>query len=356
MNKQRRIPKSWIIICVIAIFLSFFRLPFYISTPGMAKELAPIVKVDGGYSAEGSFSLTTIRMGKANIVQYAWAKVNDYHEIYREEQIRPDGETNEEYNHRQLYMMEDSKEQATVVAYTEAKKDIDISYNGVYVSSIIKGMPAEKQLEIGDRLFAVDGKEMRTAKEFISNVTNKKAGDVVKLKLERDGKKIEKNVHIGTFPDSEVPESERGKVGLGIVLVEDRSVKVNPNVEIDTSQIGGPSAGLMFTLEIYNQLVEEDLTKGYKIAGTGTIDYDGNVGRIGGIKQKIVAAHKSGVEIFFAPNEHGKEHVSVNGDPIPTNYQEALEAARDIKTEMKIIPVDTFKDALNYLEKLEPTY
>ncbi|WP_458414003.1 SepM family pheromone-processing serine protease [Schinkia sp. CFF1] len=353
MNKQKNLIRGLSIVLAISLFLSFFQLPYYISSPGEATELAPIVKVDGGKKERGSFSLTTVRIGKANIIQYAWAKANDYYEIYPEDYIRPEGETNEEYTKRQLHMMEDSKEQATVVAYTKAKKDIKIKYNGVYVMSVIPGMPAEKQLKVGDRLFSVDNKEMKSSEEFMKYVSTKSKGDVVKLKLERDEKIMDVRVPLAVFPKEKTGE-KKDKVGLGILLVTDRKVEVNPPVEINTDKIGGPSAGLMFTLEIYNQLIDKDLTKGYKIAGTGTISYEGEVGRIGGIQQKIVAADKSNIEIFFAPNERGKAQVDENGKPILTNYQEALETAKDIKTDMKIIPVDTFEDAVKYLEKLPP--
>ena len=86
---------------------------------------------------------------------------------------------------------------------------------------------------------------------------------------------------------------------MGIGLVDDKELIVDPEVTVQTDEIGGPSAGFMFSLEIYNQLTKEDLTKGYKIAGTGTISPDGTVGRIGGIEQKIVAADKAGAEIFL---------------------------------------------------------
>ncbi|HJV30720.1 MAG TPA: S16 family serine protease, partial [Bacillales bacterium] len=110
-----------------------------------------------------------------------------------------------------------------------------------------------------------------------------------------------------------------------------------------TDEIGGPSAGFMFSLEIYNQLTKEDLTKGYQIAGTGTIASDGKVGPIGGIEQKIIAADKAGAEIFFAPNEEGSKH---------SNYRDALKTAKDIGTKMKIVPIDTFDDAIKYLNTL----
>ena len=133
-------------------------------------------------------------------------------------------------------------------------------------------------------------------------------------------------------------------VGLGITLDDYTRVITSPKVTIDSEQIGGPSAGLMFSLEIYNQLTDGDLTKGYQIAGTGTIDEDGKVGPIGGIEQKIVAADQSGADIFFAPNEGGSTN---------SNYHAAVVVAKDIHSNMKIVPVDRFEDAVAYLEQLK---
>jgi PDZ domain-containing protein len=126
-------------------------------------------------------------------------------------------------------------------------------------------------------------------------------------------------------------------------LVDDKEIIVNPKVTVKTDEIGGPSAGLMFALEIYDQLMEEDFTKGYKIAGTGTIDSKGAVGPIGGIDQKIVAADKAGAEIFFAPNEKGISD---------SNYNLAVKTVNEIDSKMKIVPVDLIDDAINYLQKL----
>ena len=100
----------------------------------------------------------------------------------------------------------------------------------------------------------------------------------------------------------------------------------------------------MFSLEIYNQLMKEDITKGYNIAGTGSINEQGEVGRIGGVKQKVIAAEQAKADIFFAPNEFGS----------PTsNYQEALEVANQLNVKIKIVPIDTFDEALEYLNNLE---
>lgn len=336
--RKRRI--SFVVIIGLFLFLTFFQLPYYVTTPGQALVLSPIIEVEGGYDEEeGSFMLTTVQVGKANVVQYAFAKLNEYHYIYTEDDLRPHGETDEEYHERQLHYMESSQEAAQYVAYSYADKDVQLESKGVYVLDIIDGMPAKNTLKVGDQITSVDKMEITSGNELIKYVSSMGAGDKIELSIIRRDEKQTIEVALGKFPE----EIYDDKVGLGIRLVTNNEVIVNPPVFIDTDKIGGPSAGLMFTLEIYNQLIEEDLTKGHEIAGTGTIDYDGLVGPIGGIQQKIVAAHKSGASIFFAPNEDG----------IPdSNYAQALEAAKDIGTSMEIVPVDTFEDAVEYLHTL----
>ena len=125
-------------------------------------------------------------------------------------------------------------------------------------------------------------------------------------------------------------------------------------MKVNTENIGGPSAGLMFTLEILNQLLDEDLTKGYHIAGTGEMNEDGTVGRIGGIEKKVVAADEDGIEIFFAPDDEITDEMRHADPDIKSNYEAAVETAKTIGTDMEIVPVKTIDDALEYLEQLKP--
>jgi len=317
---------------------SFYYLPYYVSKPGMAKELEPIIKVENGYDGEGNFMLTTIRMGKANIYSYAIAKISKYQHIYAIDEIRSKDESDEEYNVRQLHMMDSSKTNAIEVAYEKAKLPVKFKFKGIYVLHIVPKMPADGTLKPGDRITKIDGDEFKSITQFTDYINSKKAGDKISVTYERDDET--KTVSLAIQPFQE----DKSKLGIGIGLVEDKEIVVKPAVHIDTEEIGGPSAGLMFTLEIYDQLTKTDLTKGYQIAGTGTISPDGTVGRIGGIEQKIVAADKAGAEIFFAPNEEGASD---------SNYKEAAKTAKDIDTNMKIVPVDTFEDAVAYLKKLK---
>ncbi len=328
-----------IIVVIIAYFIAAFKLPFYIYKPGGADALNPIVSVEEGYQSEGDMHLVTISGGQATPIQYVWAKLLPHHQILPIEEVRPEGISDDEYMHAQLQMMENSQEASTVVAYEAADKEITIDYNGVYVVSVVEGMPAEGKLEMGDRIIGIDGVDVKEADDLISYVESKNADDTIEVEFVRDEETQFKEIQLQTFSDTE------NKIGIGIQLVTDRSVSVDPTIEFSSGSIGGPSAGLMFSLEIYDQLTEEDITRGYEIAGTGEIDYDGTVYRIGGIDKKVVAADKEGVDIFFAPNEEGSED---------SNYQVASETAEEIGTDMKVVPIDTFKDALDYLEKLEP--
>ncbi|MDT8859139.1 PDZ domain-containing protein [Alkalihalobacillus sp. MEB130] len=338
-----KIKKRWIILIAVLLFLQFYQLPYYYSQPGGAKVLDDVISVEGGFTEEeGSFMLTTVQMGKANLFFYAWAHLSPYRMIYPEEQLRFEGETDEEYQHRQLMAMTGSQEIAKIVAYEAAGLDVEYDYKGVLVTSLIEGMPAEGVLQTGDHILAVNGEQVVTAEQLIDLLQGMDETSTVTLTVRRNDQEEVFEVGFSAFPDE--TNAPAGRVGIGISApVTDRDVTFHPNVTIDTSQIGGPSAGLMFSLEIYNQLMEADITKGYNIAGTGTITEEGIVGRIGGAGQKVVAADKAGADYFFAPNEGGADD---------SNYLEALEAAEDIGTQMQIIPIDTFEEALVFLQSL----
>lgn len=339
MSNKKRI-RLLIITAIILLAPSFYFLPYYVSKPGIAKELQPIIQVEDGFVEEGKFMLTTVRMGKANIYSYLFAKFSKYQKIYTEEQIKGENETDKEYTVRQLYLMDSSKLNAIEVAYSKANQPVSVKYNGVYVLNVEPGMPAEGKLEPADRIFEVDGTTFSSSSEFIDYVSGKKAGDNITLTYERNNEENVVDITVATFTNKE----NKGRIGIGIGLVDDRELVAEPEVVVKTDEIGGPSAGFMFSLEIYNQLVKDDLTKGYAIAGTGTISKDGEIGKIGGIEQKVIAADKAGADIFLAPNENGEED---------SNYQNAVITAKDIGTKMKIIPIDTFDQAINFLENLE---
>ncbi|WP_152656527.1 SepM family pheromone-processing serine protease [Oceanobacillus sp. CFH 90083] len=333
LSKQRII--GLLVVVLIVYLLGVYQLPYYIQKPGGADALDPIVEVEGGYSSEGDMHLVTVSGMQATPVLYVAALLLPHQDILPLDQVFPEGMSQEDYMAAQLQVMESSQEAATVVAYEAAGKDIEIDFNGVYVVTAVDGLPAEGILESGDQIIGIDDAEVHESQDLIDYIDGKEAGDTVTIIYERNDEEYAADMELEPLDD------EGTRVGIGINMVTDREVTVHPEIHFSSGSIGGPSAGLMFSLEIYDQLTEGDLTGGKQIGGTGEIDYEGNIYRIGGVDKKVVASDKEGVDIFFAPNEGGREG---------SNYQEAAETAKSIGTDMEIVPVDTFEDALAYLE------
>ncbi|MBW3113984.1 PDZ domain-containing protein [Bacillus sp. MCCB 382] len=345
--KTKTLIRTLVIMTIIMVASSFYYLPYYVTKPGSAHELDPIVHVENGYQDDGELMLTTVRMGRANIYAYLMASIRKYEYIFPVDEIRSPHESDEEYNLRQLQLMNNSQSHAIEVAYKKAGKPYKYNYKGIYVLNIYPSMPAEDVLKPGDHITAIDGQTFQSSQEFIDYVSGKAKGDKVEITYVRNKNKKVETIPLEAFPD--VPD----KVGLGITLSDDKEIVTDPPVKLETEEIGGPSAGLMFSLEIYDQLTEDDLPKGHRIAGTGTISEDGKVGRIGGIEQKIIAADKAGAEYFLAPDETITKEMKEKYPDLESNYVAAKRTAEDIGTDMKVVPVRSFEEALAFLQTID---
>jgi PDZ domain-containing protein len=336
--------KLWFFVLVMAIvvFVSSYRLDAYISRPGDAYELSPFVEVEGRDDGdEGTLSLMTVTMFNATPALYIMAQFQEGYKILDPNQVRSPHESDEEYNVRQLKLMSDSQVNALQVAFEQAQLPYEVSSNGVFIMNVLEDGAAAGLLSPGDRLLEIDEQNYGSMEEFLDYLSTKQVGDEVELLIERDERRLNQSITLAPLP------TEPERPGIGISFVEDKDIETTPKVNIDSEAIGGPSAGLMFTLEILNQLLDEDITQGYDIAGTGTMESDGTVGRIGGIDQKIIAADRAGIDIFFAPDDSPE-----SGQP--SNYEVALETAEEIETEMEIVPVTDIESVLDYLAELPP--
>ncbi|RKD75465.1 PDZ domain-containing protein [Sinobaca qinghaiensis] len=344
--KKKKWSRSWTIfgLLLIILIVNQIPLPYYYSQPGEANALEDIIMVEGGEGEEGEFYITTILQRRANIPLYVWAQISPYREVTPTDSYLMDGETDDEYFHRQEMMMTSSQEASKLVAYREAGLEPDIEYEGIRVTEVIDGMDAADHLQEGDLITSVNGTDVNTLEELNAELENVEIGTEVTVDLTREEEAETASVAIDMFPE-EMDSEGRGGLGLLFPYTE-RSIEFDPEVDIEAGSIGGPSAGLMFALEIYNQLTPDDLTKGLKVAGTGTIDDEGNIGRIGGIEQKVVAAEESEVDIFFAPEDDLDS---------PSNYELAIDTAADINAEMEVVGVRTFDEAAAYLEDYTPS-
>ncbi len=222
--------------------------------------------------------------------------------------------------------MIDSKIKSQAVAFEKAGYEVKIEEKGVIVNEILESGSAKGVLQKGDIIVAIDDKEVKDDQGAVEQIRKHQIGEEIKITVEREGNLLDFNLK--TIETEENP----GKASIGIMIFTNYDYQFPRKVYFNTKDIAGSSAGTMFTLEIYNQLISEDITGGRRIAGTGTISLDGTVGKIDGIKQKIIAAEKNRADLFLVPEE---------------NYEEAREVAHEIP----LVPVKNIDEILNYLKK-----
>lgn len=345
---KNKFSKKWfsLLLLTLVIFASvFLPLPYYIEKPGSTIDLSDVITVNQKTTDEaGSFSLTSVGVQQASLVTALKAKVSSYEDLMTKEEFLA-GADSKEYEQMQNYYMKSSQNAAISQALKLADRPYKFSYEGVYVMSILADSNFKNKINIGDTVTAVDGHSFKNNQAFMNYVQAKNIDDEVNITVLQDSKEKTVNGELIKLPKT-------NKAGIGITLVDHTEVESKDKIEFKTDNIGGPSAGLMFTLEIYDQLTKRNLTQGKKIAGTGTIDDKGAIGRIGGIDKKVVSADKKGVEIFFAPDDKLSAAEKKIDPKALSNYQEAKQTARQIDSKMKIVPVKTLTDALDYLENM----
>jgi PDZ domain-containing protein len=198
------------------------------------------------------------------------------------------------------------------------------------VSDIREYSDAIKKLKIGDVITKIDGKEINQIEEIRTSYAKKSIGDSLLITVERkdkNGKVSPVTTRVILVENLDIEEKERPAIGILVGT----SARFPIDVDFNLPGVGGPSAGLIFAVGIVEKLTEEDLVRGRKIAGTGTITASGKVGGIGGIEEKMVGASRIGATIFIAPRENCPdiEHVPNGLKVIPVStLSEAIEALR----------------------------
>lgn len=336
-----------VVIIVLAVFwVLFMPLPYYIESPGSAVHLDEMVRVnDQADEAEGSYMLTTVAVRRATPLTY-FTKYLPFHDGYTEEELFGTTSNSEEYNTLQQFYMTSSINSAIQAAFEVAGEPYDFTYNGVYIMAVLEDSHYQGLLQPGDTIVALDGHSFESSQDFMAYVQEQTVAQTVEVTYERNGQENTVSAPLMEMEETKFP-------GLGISLVDNTSIETETSVQIDSEGIGGPSAGFMFALQIYTQLENQDLRNGHQIAGTGTIQADGTIGRIGGIEKKVVAADDEDATIFFAPDDELDPVIRENYPELKSNYEEAKAAAEKINTEMKIVPVKNIRDAIDYLNSLE---
>ncbi|MGH9170224.1 MAG: PDZ domain-containing protein [Acidimicrobiales bacterium] len=373
--RRRRFTKGRVVLGVVALVLilavvsSFVSLPYYALTPGSAQNVGLLIKVPGSldHNHSGSVNLVDVEETPLRAIDFLYFKLDDHATIISSQALQGP-ETNAQAYIEGVLDMADAQQAAQVVALRELGYSVTVSENGDLVYEIGPGSPAATALSVGDVIIAVDSKPVATLTSLTDALAGRAPGSGVTLTYRpyAKGGSRQATFKLGTWrilgtganatPDC-VPTDVKTSLPLlgdknGQFYVPAKGQKVSPascvgllNVEqsydisklpfaVDLSSEGiiGPSAGLAFTLGLMQKLDTADLTGGLKVACTGTMSINGQVGEIGGIEQKTFAVRAAGAKIFLVP---------------PGNYAEAEKYAGP---SLKIYSVSSITEALKVLE------
>jgi PDZ domain-containing protein len=297
--------------------------PYVVLVPGPTvntlgeQDGKEVIEVDGTSTStsKGQLRLTTVGVvKKVDLIRAIRGWFDNEEAVVPRELYYPPGETDQQSEQRNAQEFQQSQTSAETAALREMGYPVQ-----VVVTKLVPGGPAEGTLRTGDVITTVDGEPATTAERLTELIRAHPAGTALTIGYTRAGK-----------PASTVITTAGDPPRIGVEI--DQRQPHPFQVKIDLEDIGGPSAGLMFTLGIIDKLRPEDLTGGKLIAGTGTIDDEGRVGPIGGIAQKLVAAREVGASVFLVPKD---------------NCAEALANAQPGLTMAKVGTLDGALDALS---------
>ena len=317
----------YIVLCIV--FLC--PLNYYIIVGGGISEVGNRIEVENSYKSKGSFSLAYVSEIKGTIATYLLSYVMpDWKRVKMSDYTYYDEEDKKDIEFRGKIDLLNSNDFAIKNAYLKANKSYIVSDTKLYVYLVDKD--SNNKFKVGDKILEVDGKKINNVDDYKKIIEEHEVSDVLDVVVERNNKN--KTIKTTIYNS----KKDNRKI-TGIYINSINSYKTNPKVNIKfKNSESGSSGGLIETLDIYNKLVKEDITKGKKIAGTGEIDYDGNILSIGEVKYKLLGAVKENADIFIVPNGE--------------NYKTCIKVKKERKLKIKIIVVSTFEEALEKLNKI----
>jgi Lon-like protease len=283
---------------LIAVLIALVPVPFVIYSPGRAYDVLgtddrgrPLLSVDGieTYPTDGRLHMTTVSVTSLpEAVLAFWLPKRD---ALPRDAVYDPGKSSEQVRAEERLLMNTSQQDAVVAALRAAHQPVE---ELPVVSSVTVAAPAYGLLEPGDLILGVDGMNTATADDVRNAIESGAVGEVITLTVERDRRTIPVEVRtIAGNRDPAVPV-----IGIEVGMGYRYAPRVHFGVN---NEVGGPSAGLVFAVALYDRIMPEDLVRGRSVAGTGNIDADGRVGSIGGLHEKIASAERAGASIFLVP-------------------------------------------------------
>lgn len=311
---------------VLAGALAIVRTPYYVTAPGMALDTSKTIRVEGGQLHQDRGYLLTVFAQPANVWLYLWGRLDQRVQLESAKEFLGELPDFAAYDQMAKEMMVDAQRTAKAIALQRAGYGRGVEPIGLVVTGVMQGAPAEGKLLPKDRIVAAAGFSVRSNADLQRAISNNKPGEPLPLRIERSGVQQELTVVTGRHPE----EESRPYLGVALeqaVRYDDAAVPV----KILLPWITGPSCGLAMTLQIIDQLTPGGIYPDQRIAITGTIEFDGTVGAIGGVAQKVVTAEAAGAQVIMVP---------------PANFADAQAAA----TSIMVLPVSTIDAALTWLK------
>jgi PDZ domain-containing protein len=332
-------------ITISAILIWPIQVPYYAFSPGPAYDVDEFIEVANESESDGELYFLTVSLREINALEWLQAQLDPRVDLAPRENVRPAGVSQEELQQQNRDLMDTSKQNAIFVALTELGYEVTYEAEGAGISSIIEGSAADGLLQVGDVIVGVDSQPVEFSADAVELIGGHPPGTTIRLEIDRptdesgeNYERLQLDLILGPFRAVDengdlIEDLDRGMVGV-LLATHNLNTIFPIDVQIDSRNVGGPSAGLMFTLEIIDSLRDDDITRGARIAGTGTIQPDGTVGPIGGIVQKVYGAIDIGAEYMLVP---------------AGNFDDAITAAGD---DIELVRVETLADALAFLETL----
>lgn len=323
--------KSWlkenfffIVFIVMTFVICNIQLPYYVMAPGGIIEVNDRIEVENKNNMSGTLNLLYVSEYKATVASAFLSLIFKDWDLEKLEEVQISDETAKDIDQRNKVMLENSIQNAIFVAYQKANKEIKIKDR----KNIVVGSLYDNNLEVGDEIISINGINIENIESVKTILKSTEVGKNLLVKIIRDKKEQEVL--------AQVKEVEGNKV-VGVVIITNYDYELNPDIKLNFKKTeGGSSGGLMIALNIYNAITNKDITNNHKVAGTGTIDAYGNIGEIDGVKYKIMGAYNNNMELVLVPKN---------------NYKEAIEVVKEKGYNMKIVSVETFDEALNYLKE-----
>jgi len=331
-NNLSKSRKAIVIFLIALMPIGLIKTEYYFMSPGPPYQWEIDYGNNDNYTFEGNLYQLTVRRDEANIFVYLWSLINESYDLYPREVILPDGVTPQELSEISIQNMRTSENVAIAVALKNIGYEIESKGDGVAVVGLLEDSPVKDKLKKGDLINSINNTDIYSATEFISTLRTYSIGETVSIGLLREVDGVKEQMYIETTLIEHVEYEGEPMVGFLATTVNER-FDFPFEIDIKTGNVGGPSAGLMMALNVYNNLIPEDITNSMIVAGTGTIEIDGSVGPVGGIKQKIIAAKRAGAELILVP---------------VANFEEASQFETD-KT--AIVAVDSFYEALSVISQ-----